>query len=133
MHHDERNRTRILSEVPSKKQIQKWILSINGVPIRERQVEKNGEIKLITDAIEPTTDKNFKPRAHYYNWRNQEKWRPILKLRDIKPLNEHWNDPLIYARAYKEKDKAHNSNTTGNEIGDYLLHMESLADGSDPY
>lgn len=133
MYHDERNRTRILSEVPSKKQIQKWILSINGVPIRERQIEKNGEIKIISDAIEPKTDKNHKRRAHYYNWRNQEKWRPILKRREIKPINDHFNDPLIYARAHKEKTESHNSNPHGNEIGDYLLHMEEIADGDFPY
>ena len=103
IHNDTRNKDHMLSSLPSKDRIKKFLRSINCVTFRARRIVKNGKVKFISDAIEPTTDKNHKPRGHYWIDPNHvETWKDN---RDIFVVNKHFNDPLIYARAHRDPDK----------------------------
>ena len=113
-YNDTGNRDYILSSLPTKDQIKKFLRSINAVSFRET-------------AIEPKTDKNHKPRGHYWIIRNQNDW--LEKNRDISIVNKHFNDPLTYQRAHRDSTANYkeDTNSTGLHIGD-LLEQEKQSE-----
>lgn len=128
IHNDTRNKDHMLSSLPSKDQIKKFLRSINCVTFRARRVTKNGKVKFISDAIEPTTDKNHKPRGHYWIDPNHvDTWKDN---RDISIVNKHFNDPLIYARAHRDPDKHYREERYNPHmhVGDLLEQEEQMKD-----
>jgi hypothetical protein len=124
------NRDYILSSLPSKDQIKKFLRAINCGRYRTRTVIVGGKEKTISDAIEPTTINNHKHRGQY--WVDPE-WIEYFKKHkaDISKVNEHFNDPLTYARAYKELDKnqrpdSYDERGKPKHIGDVLIQQEEI-------
>ena len=123
-YNDPKNADYILTDVPTKDRIKKFLRAINSVHYRQRTVEKNGKLVEISDAIRPTTTNNHKGVGNYWidpdhvsYWKEHD--------RDISKVNEHFNDPLTYKRAYKCYENFHYSTITqyGNQkdIGDKIL------------
>lgn len=130
LYSDTGNRDYVLSSLPTKDQIKKFLRAINCGQYRTRTALINGKEKKISDAIEPTTKHNHKPRGQY--WIDPE-WIDYFKKHkaDISKVNEHFNDPLTYARAYKEFDKNQRPETYDERgkpkhIGDVLGQQEEI-------
>jgi hypothetical protein len=137
MYSDNKNEDYILSELPSKDQIEKFLKAINCGQYRTRIViDKKGREKKVSDAIEPRTLHNHKPRGNY--WVDPE-WIEYFKKhnRDISKVNEHFDDPLTYARAYKDKDKLRQIELDGRanpkHIGDLLERERQFQEGEIPF
>ena len=127
MYSDNKNEDYILSSLPTKDQIHKFLRAINCGQYRTRVAMVRGKEKIISDAIEPTTLHNHKPRGHYLY---VPEWAEYFleHNKDISKVNEHFNDPLTYARAYKDTDKLrdiqYDNRAKPKHIGDLLVEDE---------
>jgi hypothetical protein len=129
MYSDTGNKDYILSTLPTPDQIEKFVKAINCAQYRTRITIVKGKEKKVSDAIEPTTINNHKPRGNY--WVDPEWIEYFQKHRsDISKVNEHFNDPLTYARAYKDTDKLRDiqfdQRAKPKHIGDLLLQEEEI-------
>jgi hypothetical protein len=121
LYNDMRNEGFILSEPFKKYHVQNLFHELKLVPFRYGYVMKNGKKRKVSQAVEPKTPQNHKPRGHYHTTLEIHQ----KHSHDIKWLNEHFSDPLVYARAHNEKVKQHHPgrlNERGEEthIGDLL-------------
>ena len=118
------NKTHILSTLVSKDQIQKWFRTISAPAFRN-------------DAIEPTTVQGHKGRGRYVIGRNRDKWLDPEINKDISKVNEHFNDPLTYARAYKGpeeyRDIEYDKRANPKHVGDILERERQQETGEIPF
>ena len=105
-------------------QIQKWFRAVNAPSFRN-------------DAIEPTTVHGHKGRGRYVIGRNRDKWLDPEINKDISKVNEHFNDPLTYARAYKGpeeyRDIEYDKRANPKHVGDLLERERQLEEGEIPF
>ena len=118
LYNNPKNKGWILSVLPTKDQIKKFLRSINAVSFRQ-------------DAIEPKTDRNHKTRGCYWIIRNHKYW--LENNRDISIVNNHFNDPLTYERAYKDHANFHTNESEINTIGDILADQDAYKAGHVPF
>ena len=110
----------------SKDQIQKWFRTISAPAFRN-------------DAIEPTTVNDHKGRGRYVIGRNRDHWLDPEINKDISKVNEHFNDPLTYARAYKDvgtekyRDIELDKRANPKHIGDILERERKEEIGEIPF